>query len=697
MRAFLVKLNFGLQDLSYIELGKCGSVQGGVHHDQGGVQKRRTTEVCMEWFDADEFEYQLTCIPMHVHKLEDGVKLGSPCSRQHCLVKIFSIGEVQGSAGAFVMQPNEKFNFSKVEVRINREVFLSYCNKKSVRRLKHGDIIEFFLRDIPYFKVMFLSTDECLGRVPQTSVLLSCPWPILQNIFQFLNPFETMESIVPVCRQFFQLMRSGAIWTHLKFEAVFDKTYVPYGHVDSFAAFMGNEEFLVKLETLEVTRLTSYRLLRNEKIIFPNVREVTLWCSSQNDFSVDLKRVFPRLKLHSIFWKRSLKRRASVWSGGITKLLDFFGSGVLQSLHFEALPEKFSEDDWLLAQRRGTFTDLKSLTLLGGDFQKMPDIGMMSDVFPKLKSIWFQDVQVSPRNVIDHILEMPSVEKLWFRNVRSEFGPEPIPLYFFDRRPKKWLENIKLISADLWEVYIPYSRMINLECVALFFRGNPMTGLTDTGIDESIPRSLENMFKELRKCSKLKGLILRVPNNCFRCSVFQGLSQKLEFAAVSGAKLDEVKSVLECLSMNQTHLEEVWIRVFSSSAYKLKDDIMDVLMTFKSLKNVVFVYTPRLSHEMDWEQDDYEIDSECFMNWEIDLRRFADEGCHWKQVTFLFDGPSDKESFTFNIQLRKTEDFSSYAVNKFFSDRFKYAPDEKRRYKFKAVDLILTLFPKLIE
>ncbi|CAG0922898.1 unnamed protein product [Notodromas monacha] len=722
MRGFLVKLNFGLRDLSFFELGKCGSLQGGVRYNRGGIMReRRTTEFYMEWFDVNVHRNKLTFIPMHVHKLEDGVKLGAPCSRQHCLVKIFSIGKYL-SSGKFVLKPNEELDSRFcVTVQINRcEVFSSH-QKGSMLTLKHGDIIEFFLQGIreltctietelflsevmlvkqhltDYFRmiqamkpqVMFLLTNECLVQVPQTSALLLCPWPVLQNIFQFLTPFETMENLVPVCRQFFQLMRSGAIWTRVLFNVDFEKAYVPYGHLgdlctviaprirmllldvgqlwgrrstflrsilcssfesddwrilklleiyssgrdDFVTALLENRQFCAKLETLLVSCVDCVSLLfrgitgEGPEICFPNVREVTLRCSLEADFSV----------------------RPS----NVLTYLDFLGSGVLRSLHAKALPLKFSKDDWLLAQSRGTFADLESLTLHGGDFQKMPFADSMREVFPKLKSIWFQNVRVSPTNALDHILEMPSVEKLWFRNVHSDMFPEPIPLYFFDRRPKEWLENIKLISADQWERYIPYSRLINLELVAFFSR-DKTTGVTDTDVDGTLPRSLENIFKELRNCSKLKGLILHIPDG-FRCAVLNELPQKLEFVAISGANIDEVKSALECLYPDQTRLEEVWIRVFNTSKLGFEENI-ELLMRFKHLKRVVFVYKPcsppkRSFDDDDDPYDDYS-DDECgtmrdqlLHDFERVLQEFADRGCCWKQATLL--NPIVKKNFAY--------------------------------------------------
>ncbi|CAG0914676.1 unnamed protein product [Notodromas monacha] len=659
MRAFLVKLNFGLRDLSYIELGECESMQAGVHHHPGGIRKRSTTEFYVERFDVTEYEEKLactSCIPMHVHKLEDGVKLGAPCSRQHYLQKVFSIEE-ELSNSKFVLKTNEKFDsqFDDVlEVQINRGVF-SLHQKGSMFRLNHGDVIEFFFQCIPYFRVMFLLANECSEQVPQTSALLSCPWPVLQNIFQFLTPCETMENLIPVCQQFFQLMRSGAIWTYLKFNVHPEQEYVPYGHLGDFCGVIAR---LKRLHVIDIWK-SSYREIR------PN----------------------------------------------ILTFLDFLGSGELRRLHATALPLKLSIDDWLLAQRRRTFADLESLTLRGGEFQRMPLAGIMRDVFPKLKSIWFQNVRVSPTNAIDHILEMPSLEKLWFRNVRSELRPEPIPLYFFDRRPKGWLENIKLISADTWERYIPYSRMINLEFVAFFLR-DKTTGVTDTDVYGARPRSLEKIFEELRNCSKLKGLILRIPDG-FRCTVLNELSQKLEFAAISAADINKVKSVLECLHSDQTRLEEVWIRVFSRSEFAF-EEIIAFLMRFKRLRKVVFVYTPRPSPDVrGFDVDDYSdgdspddddddsnfrrIQDQCLNDYKRVLRGFADSGCRWEQATFLYDDPIERESFTYSFKLRRQTEFTSFAVTKFFSDWFEYVSDGKEPSEFRAADLISALFPEQTE
>ncbi|CAG0914673.1 unnamed protein product [Notodromas monacha] len=615
MRAFLVKLHYGLRDLSYIELGECGSKQGSVHHHQGRTRKRRTTEFYVEWFDVDE--HGLTCIPM-----QEDIR----------------------RSGAFVLEPDEKRDFRfDVTVKINREIVPSHL-KRSVL-LMHGDIIELFLQDIPYFRVMFLLTNEYSVRMPQTSVLLSCPWSVLQTIFRFLTPFEAMESIVPVCQQFFQLIRSGEIWTNLKVNIDFE-TYVPYGHLGDLC------KVIAPLRTLHL---------------------------------IDIK----KKSLHEV--------------SPNVKFLDFLGSGELRSLHANTLPVELSNDDWLQAQRRGTFADLELLTLRGSEVEEMPLADTMCDAFPKLKSIWFQNVRVSPTNALDHILEMPSVEKLWFRNFRSEIVPEPISLHFFDRSPKEWLENIKLISADLWERYIPYSRMINLELVALFSR-DKTTWVTNIDVDGTLPRSLENIFEELRNCSKLKGLILRIPDG-FRCAVLGELSQELEFAAISGANIDEVKSVLECLFCAQTRLKELWIRVFNASKPAF-EEIIEVLMRFKRLEEVLFVYTPcppsKRSFDNDDDSDDA-LDSDYTMmeyplrTFQRVMREFAHPGCCWKQATLLYDGPYIKEYFTYSFTLRMETEFSSFAVTKFFSDWFRHVMDGNGGSEFGAADLISALFPKQTE
>ncbi|CAG0914675.1 unnamed protein product [Notodromas monacha] len=574
MRALLVKFNYGLEDLSYIELGECGSMQGGVHHDRGRTRKPRTTVFYMEWFDVDEHRYKLTYIPMHVHKLEDGVKLGAPCSREHCLVQIFSIGKAL-SSGEFVLKPNEKFDprFC-VTVQINRREVFSLHQEGSLFRLKHGDIIEFFLQEI-----------------------------------------------------------------RLKFS---------------------REKIATRRSKLRTLHLIDFFIHGGRR-----------------------------------------------GSSNVMTFPDFLGCGELRSLHANDLPFKLSNDDWLLAQRRGTFADLELLTLRGGKYDEMPLADMMCDAFPKLKSIWFQNLRVSPTTEIDHILEMPSLEKLWFRNVRSEVVPEPIPHNFFDRRPKEWLENIKLISADKWERYIPYSRLINLELVAFFSRYKT-TGVTD--VDGTLPRSLENIFEELRNCSKLKGLILRIPDG-FRCAVLGELSQKLEFAAISGANSDEVKYVLECLSSDQTRLEELWIRVFNTSDFKF-EEITKVLMRFKRLKEVVFVYTPCPPSKRSFDNDDAfdtdedsddAFDSDCvtleyrMRFFERVLREFADPGCSWKQATYVYDGPYLKQYFTYSFKLRRKTEFSSFAVSKFFSEWFRHVSDGNEDLEFRAADLISALFPKQTE
>ncbi|CAG0919889.1 unnamed protein product [Notodromas monacha] len=348
---------------------------------------------------------------IYVHKLVNGAKMGEPCPAQEHLQKCFSIQE--NPSGDFLLRKHRAWVSSfRLKALINGKNVL-YCSG-SIVKLFHGDMIEFFDRQIPCFRVMFLLAVGCPVREPQVSPLLAFPWIIIRNILKFLKPFEMMKHVVLVCQQFFDLFRAGGIWTHLNLNAVVGITEVPFGHLDDFSRLFSVESW-VHLETLVIG--SSYfghmfaLAAQDGAIVIPNCQELTMLCSLNHACLVAMKQVFPR---------------------------------------------------------KQTFQNLESLALLENIFEDMPAFEETSYVlFPKLKTLYLQDV--SPLTVLGQLLKMPCLEMLWIKHDHLQSFLQPPPLHVFEECPKEWLANLKSVAADLWETCIPYSKMINLEIVAFFF------------------------------------------------------------------------------------------------------------------------------------------------------------------------------------------------------------------------------------
>ncbi|CAG0914684.1 unnamed protein product [Notodromas monacha] len=762
MSALLVKLNYGFRDLSFMELERnCLSM--GITSQHPNFINPRAAVFYADWSDVEnpdllEEEFRpkrlrptkrLMRVPLHVHKQEGYMKLGVPCPRQNYLQRICSIGEDPFS-GEFTLDTRGTISCEfAVDLRINQRKCDEDCDGY-IYKLSHGDVIEGSYIDLLFFRFMFLLWDgNPVRRVPQTSLLLSCPRLVLNKIVSYLTPLETMNNIVPVCRQFFQLMmKSGCIWTRLEFSAVFGNTWVPYSHLDDFRRvlakharnlvvnFIVSKSFGAKEPSPVIMRpllskpadwknlrmLEIHSISRNENVwiqffkrktilakleslvipcdelflreawswdslALPNCREVTLLVSdSSSSFScrpLDFKQVFPGLKrLHFIDNSSdggvARRRKALFFYGnGVPKsFLKHVGSGVLVTFHAREFGEIWNEEDWDFAQKSGTFSSLESLSFSGNPFEQMSDFASSRQIFPKLKTLWLNEV--TTLRSIHHLLELPSLQKVWLecRNPGLFAEPliDPLILRLFDDSPTEWLENLKFISADLWETYVPYFKMINLECVALLFYQKQV-----------VTRPLDAVFEELSYCSKLRGVILRVQHDLEFCEAVRRLSQPLEFAAISGNR-DVVIAALKCLSQCQAQLEEVWIRVLDSTDL---EEVFQVLMTFKVLKNVVFLRANDFSTE-----DIYCGLHERKSEFEAVLWKYVHHysGCCFKQVAIVFEVIPSRDYFTYSVEQRKQTTFSSCALTKFFPEWLKFIRRGKKG-PFSAIDLLVAVFP----
>ncbi|CAG0919735.1 unnamed protein product [Notodromas monacha] len=350
MRAFLLKLNYGLQDLSYMELERHIATHRGPRCGTNPSQK--AVSCYFERF-GNKCVTEGTQFRLHVHKEEKGMKVGALCPKQSSLESIFSI--FQCPSGDFILSGVGKLNQRfGLFLLVNNDVLP--LDEKGMRVLRHGDIIRGFFCKIPTFRIMFLLSDSSHVRETQTSLLLSCPWLVLKNIAKFLPPFETMLDFVPVCRQFFHLMKDGSSWTRVKFSLQDGMQCPPFGHFQDFCnvvykhvrklslrfsfhseldplwprnilrpifqhhdwsklkvlqvgTLMANEEAwfefltrsgkkLIHLEMLSVGCIILADLLLEASkaghVLFPNCREVRLRCSLEKMFPANMGQAFPR-------------------------------------------------------------------------------------------------------------------------------------------------------------------------------------------------------------------------------------------------------------------------------------------------------------------------------------------------------------------------------------------------------------------
>ncbi|CAG0924428.1 unnamed protein product [Notodromas monacha] len=136
MSAFLVRLDYGLRDLQYMELERSGRIDG---CSNGYEKNPRITVACYVERSEREGINARTRFRLHVHKKANGAKIGTPCTKHLSLEKIFSIEE--DPSGSFVLTPvptlEHRFSFL---ICINGDVLDS--DVKPVCVLKHGDVIE---------------------------------------------------------------------------------------------------------------------------------------------------------------------------------------------------------------------------------------------------------------------------------------------------------------------------------------------------------------------------------------------------------------------------------------------------------------------------------------------------------------------------------------------------------------------------
>ncbi|CAG0919678.1 unnamed protein product [Notodromas monacha] len=610
MRAFLLKLNYGLRDLSYMELERHAATYRSPRCGTNPSQK--AVSCYFERFGNKCVPAEGTQVRLHVHKEENGVKLGKVCPKQSSLEIIFSI--FQCPCGDFILSVVGKLKQRfGLFLLVNDDVLP--LDEKGMRVLRHGDIIRGFFSKIPSFRIMFLLSDSSHVRETQTSLLLSCPWLVLKNIAKFLPPFEMMRDVVPVCRQLFHLMRDGSSWTRVEICLRDGMQCPPFGHFHDFC------NVVYKLKKLHL----NHAILHDGERLRSNL--VVLWDPHLRQFP------------------------------------DFLGSGVLSSLHTYQLPVNLSAGNWKLARKMGIFANLESLSMSGEIFNNMPPAKKKIIFFPKLKSLWLEDA--SPIAACRHFPLMPSLEYLWIRNaVREETSIKPTQevlqaLEVFNTSPIEWLEHLKCVSADVWETYIPYSNMINLECVALFFQ------------HKTVEKSPGGIFKELRSCSQLRGLILKVPDNLPLETLGQ-LSQPLEFIAFPGTKLNKAWSVLRQLSHCKDSLEDLWIEVCD---FKEVKKILRAVKAFKQLKNIVL-----------------------FSKSDVGSGEGLPEtmlGClgpvsSLYQATFVCEfGPDLRHKYiACDVKQQTSSEFSSRFVTRFYSEWLRLVPNQLVQASFRIMFLL---------
>ncbi|CAG0914683.1 unnamed protein product [Notodromas monacha] len=603
MSAYLVRLDFGLRDLSYMKLERIGSTDHGPR--KCGMTHSRA-EFYVEWHEHRHNTADPKRIPLHVHKVENGIKVGALCPKQYWLEKLFSVGEALN--GEFVLT---------VE-RVSLHLFNA---ELQVRKLYTGEI------GYPHY-----SMDHYLHQV------FKCTnWKNLK-VLEINSSYSSKYTSPKGIQQMAQLEKLSIRCPHL-------------GNIFVDVA-------------------------RDEKLVFYQLQRVTLACSLRKFSSLDLNCVFPRLK--SLCLEDSdrefshFRRNPQHPPLSSITFINSLGSGVLSSLSAEDFPARVNQEAWLLAQQVGTFANLESLAVGGKAFSEVPRFHETNFIFPKLKFLWLKDVSAMKAS---HMLPlMTCLEMVWIQTNRPNQFTERAIRDQFNKSSKKWLENLKFISADYCESCIPYSSMTKLECVALVCRSDARA--------EYLGRILE----ELRSCHKLRGLILYVSSD-EECRTLGRLFKKqLEFAAVSGSKLDCLISLLKFLARDQKLLEELWILVKSSEDF---GDIFQTLSAFKQLEKVIFVAGPNF-----WRiQDEAMMPTERLF--QEALWKYLDPVCSLERATLLFRSSNGYSSVTYCVERKKLVTFSSSVFLKFFSDWLDDVPmtsSEERTYRAGAFDFLLHIF-----
>ncbi|CAG0913566.1 unnamed protein product [Notodromas monacha] len=695
MSAFLVRLDYGLRDLSYVEIGKIGSTSLNPWESIAAVFYIDLSEANDNVGKFHELKFKR--VPLHVHRVARGTKLGEPCPKKDHLKGIFVIEAVPW--GDFILDVSKKQLLDlNMKLRINQEWWC--VERKDTRALNHGDIIEIFYRRLPYARFMLLLPEDGRGsNDQQTSPLLSCPWLVLKNIFEYMTPFETMENVVPVCRRFFELVKNGGIWSNVDLTKpeLFGVAAMPWGHTDDFRHVLAGNvrrlavDFKVRemqrlclpesnadrplfkaddrknLKALEIYSWGAGRFvmkfLKSEALGKLKLLTIRDWpfdgsflhtASNENLVLPNCEQVTLPLKILHLIDAEEISMRVNSSS---REFLHFLGFGELRSLHAIRLPIEMNETAWNLAENLGTFENLDSLSLREDIFKKMPVSFETRFLFPKLKSFLLRDA--APGSAVSRLFEMPSLKRLWIRCAQPNQMAEPTRLHAFDESPKEWLEHLTFVAVDLWETYIPYSKMINLECVGLFFQ------------HKGVSRSLESVVDELGACSKLRGLVLHVPE-ALPCDALSELPQRLEFAAFSGVNGCCLVSALKIFAESQKSLKDLWIHVPDPEDF---GKILQAVKTFKVLENVLLVFRGNSFSTHNFESykhamKKYLVSSSC----DRGLMSGFDQDFSVKQATLFND--KSFASFTYNFELEREIRFSSSSITKFFS-WLKYIPSSR--------------------
>ncbi|CAG0922012.1 unnamed protein product, partial [Notodromas monacha] len=175
-----------------------------------------------------------------------------------------------------------------------------------------------------------------------------------------------------------------------------------------------------------------------------------------------------------------------------------------------------------------------------------------------------------------------------------------------------------------------------------------------------------SVFEELRPCSKLRGLILAVPDD-LQLEAIGPLSQQLEFIAFPGTKLSRAWSAFRfILAGSKNSVEDLWIEVRNSKEVR---KIIRALRPLEGLKNVVLVLNTSVKGSRDLQPE-----HECFV--ETLEECFDSAGGGLKQATLLYELEPGHRTvcLTYSLERQKKTNFSSAFITRFYSEWLKYIP-----------------------
>ncbi|CAG0914682.1 unnamed protein product [Notodromas monacha] len=653
MSAYLMRLDFGFRNLSYIELERSGSITHlASSEDWMKNPKKPTAEFYIRWLQNEPI-VDSARIPLHVHKVENGMKVGGPCPFQFGLEKLFSVGEDPDGDFALTVDRIRLLHF-QAEVLINSKS-RGRDGDVHIFKLRHGDIIECVRRGFPCYRIMFLLADAFPANEPKTSFLQSCPQRVLKNITKFLSPLETLKSVIPVCRRFFELVgQDGGNWAHLEFRVEDSDTYVPFWHLEEFLGVFARHAEKLSLELRDPDQ-------------------------NSKDVLHDFIRLFGRAD-----WKKlrsleihSLRLDDATMMKFLRHLRD---CAQLQTLAIYCC--EFGTALLLLAAAYAgdvVFPNVEQLTLqcllraISSVDAKL--------VFPRLmNSLWLECVN-SKAAALDYLRKMTSLEMLWirFRHYYSKDEHEKRRALFSksDESSKEWLDNLKFISPDLWESSIQYSKMAKLECVAFQFK-----------FPEDVDH-IEQIFHELRACEKLRGLILCISsddqwkvirNRIYYQSAGVIIEQQLEFAAVSGSDFESITYILPFI-FEETMPRELWIQV--RQLKDLNSTLIQMSDRWQNLDKAVFVMRTATS----------EGGKQLVKLFPEALRKHLFLKCSLTQATLLFRKNNGYNLFTYSMEQQQEVPFTSSAFLRFFSEWLEYVPSRQQIYKLGDFDFLEAIFP----